>query len=62
MVECQLKVLCYNCDEKYFLRHNCKEKFLIMAISANVVDEEAKVSLAEYLPPTDTPAPPSDPI
>jgi hypothetical protein len=25
MVECQLKGLCYNCDEKYFLGHKCKE-------------------------------------
>jgi hypothetical protein len=24
MDECQLKGLCYNCDEKYFLGHKCK--------------------------------------
>jgi hypothetical protein len=28
MDECQLKVLCYNCDENHFSRHNCKEKKL----------------------------------
>jgi hypothetical protein len=32
MVERQLKGLCYNCDEKYFLGHKCKEKKLFMAI------------------------------
>jgi hypothetical protein len=25
MDERQLKGLCYNCDEKYFLRYKCKE-------------------------------------
>jgi len=25
MVECQLKGLCYNYDDKYFLGHKCKE-------------------------------------
>jgi hypothetical protein len=24
MDECQLKGLCYNCDDKYFLGHKCK--------------------------------------
>jgi hypothetical protein len=28
MVECKLKGLCYNCDDKYFLGHKCKEKNL----------------------------------
>jgi hypothetical protein len=28
MDECQLKDLCYNCDEKYFLGHKCKEQKL----------------------------------
>jgi hypothetical protein len=32
MVERQLKVLCYNCDEKYFSGHKCKEQKLFMAI------------------------------
>jgi hypothetical protein len=32
MVEYQLKGLFYNCDEKYFLGHKCKEKNIFMAI------------------------------
>ena len=32
MVEHQLKGLCYNCDEKYFLGHKCKEQKLFIAI------------------------------
>jgi hypothetical protein len=32
MVECQLKGLCYNCDEKYSPGHKCKEHKLFMAI------------------------------
>ena len=31
MDERQLKGLCYNCDEKYFLRHNYKEQNIFMA-------------------------------
>jgi hypothetical protein len=61
MVEHQLKGLCYNCDEKYFPGHKCKEHKKFMAISEDVVDEEAKVSPVEDLPPTDAPTPPSDP-
>ena len=38
MVECQLKGLFYNCDEKYFPRHKCKDKNLFMAISEDVDD------------------------
>jgi hypothetical protein len=36
MVECQLKGLCYNCDDKYFLGQNCKEKNLFIAISEDI--------------------------
>jgi hypothetical protein len=36
MVECQLKGLCYNCDDKYFPSHKCKEKNIFMAISEDV--------------------------
>jgi hypothetical protein len=32
MDECQLKGLCYNCDEKYFPGHKCKEQNIFMAI------------------------------
>jgi hypothetical protein len=33
MVERQLKGLYYNCDDKYFPGHNCKEQKIFMAIS-----------------------------
>jgi hypothetical protein len=36
MVERQLKGLCYNCDDKYFLGHKCKEQKLFMAISEDI--------------------------
>jgi len=61
MVECQLKSIFYNCDDKYFLGHKCKEHKIFMAISEDVVDKEAKVSLAEEIPPTDDPTSPFDP-
>jgi hypothetical protein len=32
MVECQLKGLFYNCDDKYFPGHKCKEQNLFMAM------------------------------
>jgi hypothetical protein len=40
MVEHQLKGLCYNCDEKYFLGHKCKEQNLFMAISEDIQEED----------------------
>jgi hypothetical protein len=61
MVEFQLKGLCYNCDDKYFLRHKCKEHKLFMDISEDVFDEEVEVSLEVELPKTDDPTPPFDP-
>jgi hypothetical protein len=36
MAERQLKGLCYNCDDKYFPGHKCKEQKLFMAISEDV--------------------------
>jgi hypothetical protein len=42
MVECQLKGLCYNCDEKYFPGHKCKEHKIFMAISKDVSEEEVE--------------------
>ena len=39
MAERQLKGLCYNCDEKYFLGHKCKEKNLFMAITEEILEE-----------------------
>jgi hypothetical protein len=40
MVECQVKGLCYNCDEKYFPGHNCKEQNIFMAISEDVSEDD----------------------
>jgi hypothetical protein len=61
MVECQLKGLFYNCDEKYFLGHKCKEKNIFMAISKDISEEDGDVSPSEALPQADDHSPPSDP-
>jgi hypothetical protein len=45
MVECQLKGLCNNCDDKYFSGNKCKEKKLFMAISEDVSEEEIETPL-----------------
>jgi hypothetical protein len=47
MDEHQLKGLCYNCDEKYFPGHKCKEKKLFMVISEDVPEEDVTVTLVE---------------
>jgi hypothetical protein len=47
MVECQLKGLCYNFDEKYFPGHKRKEQKLFMAISEDVPEEDVVVPLVE---------------
>jgi hypothetical protein len=36
MDERQLKGLCYNCEEKYFMGHKCKEQNIFIAISEDV--------------------------
>jgi hypothetical protein len=61
MAERQLKGLCYNCDEKYFSGHKCKEQNLFMAISEDISEEEVETPLvSESLEITDI-TPPSDP-
>ena len=61
MAECQLKGLCYNCDEKYFLGNKCKEQKLFMAIYEDVFEEEIETPpVEELLRPNDI-TPPSDP-
>jgi hypothetical protein len=61
MVECQIKGLCYNCDDKYFLGHKCKEQNLFMAISEDISKEDVETPLVSESPePTDI-TPPSDP-
>ena len=62
MVERQLKGLCYNCDDKYFLGHKCKEKKIFMAISEDVTEEAVEGPLmVEFLEPIDITLP-SDPL
>jgi hypothetical protein len=61
MVECQLKGLCYNCDEKYFHGHKCKEQNLFMAILEDGVEEEVAVPPIEEIPPPNATTPPVDP-
>jgi hypothetical protein len=61
MVECHLKVLCYNFDDKYFLGHKCKEQNIFMAISEGILKEDVEAPLVSKLPePTDI-TPPSNP-
>jgi hypothetical protein len=61
MAEHKLKLLCYNCDGKYFPRHKCKEQNIYMAILEDVLEEEVKAPLVSMsLEPTDM-TPPSDP-
>jgi hypothetical protein len=43
MDERQLKGLCYNCDEKYFQGHKCKEIFFFMAISEEILKDDGDV-------------------
>ena len=62
MVECQLKGLCYNCDEKYFSGHKCKEKNIFMDISEEIFKEDEETpSMSESHESTDI-TPPSDPF
>jgi hypothetical protein len=61
MAECQLKGLFYNCDDKYFLGHKCKEKNLFMAISEYISEEDVETPLVSESPETIDITPPSDP-
>jgi hypothetical protein len=61
MVERQLKGLCYNCDEKYFPGHKCKEQKLFMAISEDVPEEDVTVPLVEEPSLPDATQEPADP-
>jgi hypothetical protein len=57
----QLKGLCYNCDDKYFPGHKCKEQNLFMATSKEILEEDEETpSVSESLESTDI-TPPSDP-
>jgi hypothetical protein len=50
MDECQLKGLCYNCDDKYFPSHKCKEQNIFMAISEDISEEDVETPLVSESP------------
>jgi hypothetical protein len=50
MAERQLKGLCYNCDDKYFPGHKCKEKNIFMVISEDVSKEDFEAPLVSESP------------
>jgi hypothetical protein len=61
MDERQLKGLCYNCGDKYFLGHKCKEQNIFMAISEEISEEDEETpSMYESLKSTYI-TPPLDP-
>jgi hypothetical protein len=59
MVDRQLKGLCYNCDDKYFPRHKCKEQDIFMVVTEDISKEDVVVSPVEELPPPFDLTPPS---
>jgi hypothetical protein len=61
MVERQLKGLCYNCDDKYFPGHKCKEKNLFMAISEDISEEDVETPIVPKSPEITDITSPSDP-
>jgi hypothetical protein len=61
MSKCQLKGLFYNCDEKYFPGHKCKEQKLFMDISEDVVEEDVVVPPVEEIPLPDSTTEPANP-
>jgi hypothetical protein len=61
MVEHQLKGLCYNCDDKYFPGHKCKEENIFIAISEYVLKEDVETPLVSKSPETTDITPPSNP-
>jgi hypothetical protein len=61
MDERQLKGLCYNCDDKYFPGHKCKEQKIFMAISEDISEEDVETSLVSESPEITDITPPSDP-
>jgi hypothetical protein len=59
--ERQLKGLCYNYDEKYFLSHKCKEQNIFMAISEEISEEDEGTPSMSESPESIDITPPSDP-
>jgi hypothetical protein len=58
IVERKLKVLCYNCDGKYFLGHKCKEQNIFMAISEDILEEDVETPLVSQSLETTNISPP----
>jgi hypothetical protein len=61
MAKRQLKGLCYNCDDKYFTGHKCKEQNIFMAISKDISEEDVETPLVSESPEITDITPPSDP-
>jgi len=61
MDEHQLKGLCYNCDDKYFSGHKCKEQNIFMAISEDISEEDLETAPVSESPKITNITPPSDP-
>jgi hypothetical protein len=61
MDERQLKGLCYNCDDKYFPGHKCKEQNLFMAMSEDILEEDVETPVVSESLETTYISPPSDP-
>jgi hypothetical protein len=61
MDERQLKALCYNCDDKYFPGHKCKERNIFMAISEDISEEDVETPLVPESPEITYITPPFDP-
>jgi hypothetical protein len=62
MDERQLKGVCYNCDDKYFPGHKCKEQNLFMTISEDIQEDDddtcpvpESLETFEINPPSDPP-------
>jgi hypothetical protein len=62
MIECQLKGLFYNYDDKYFSSHKCKEQNLCMAIFEDISEEDVETPLVFESPGSTDITPPSDPL
>jgi hypothetical protein len=61
MVKCQLKGICYNCDEKYFPGHKFKEQNLFMDISKDISEEDVETPFVSGSLETIDITPPLDP-
>jgi hypothetical protein len=62
MAEHQLKGLCYNYDDKYFLGHKCKEQKIFMAIPEDILKEDVENPLVPKSPEITNINPPSNPL